>query len=156
MDNFFKVPISVEKFAAYLDKNLPESEMNYIEMMITENPALKELVNVSGVIDEDIQTYLQDEFAYDADMTILDSNDFDIPNLDTEFILPDVAAIHGPNELSAICEQAQFHYSNDEYSDYKSTPTENNVSEYHNENQDHMNEVHPDEIPNTDIFNPEL
>lgn len=82
MDNNFIFPISIEKFAAYLDGNLPENEMNHIENIISENPQMGELVNISDSIDQSIQDYIQDDFLYDADMFMLDETNIEIPILD--------------------------------------------------------------------------
>ena len=82
MDSQFISPISIEKFAAYLDDNLPENEMQEIEAAISQNDSLEELVEMSDMIDEDVQTYLQDDFTYDADMSMLDESDFEIPQFE--------------------------------------------------------------------------
>lgn len=82
MDSQFIFPISIEKFAAYLDDNLQENEMQEIEAAISQNDSLEELVDMSDMIDEDVQTYLQDDFTYDADMSMLDESDFEIPQFD--------------------------------------------------------------------------
>lgn len=82
MDSQFISPISIEKFAAYLDDNLPENEMQEIEAAISQNDRLEELVEMSDMIDEDVLTYLQDDFTYDADMSMLDESDFEIPQFD--------------------------------------------------------------------------
>lgn len=82
MDSQFISPISIEKFAAYLDDNLPENEMQEIEVAISQNDSLEELVEMSDMIDEDVQIYLQDDFTYDADMSMLDESDFEIPQFD--------------------------------------------------------------------------
>lgn len=82
MDSQFIFPISIEKFAAYLDDNLPENEMQEIEAAISQNDRLEELVEMSDMIDEDVLTYLQDDFTYDADMSMLDESDFEIPQFD--------------------------------------------------------------------------
>lgn len=87
MDKTFMPPVSIEEFAAYLDGNLSEDEMNRIDTLVSTNPDMEELVAISDEIDEDVQVYLQDEFAYEADMTALEDSDFDIPNLDGD-ILP--------------------------------------------------------------------
>lgn len=87
MDRNFVPPVSIEKFAAYLDGNLSEEEMDGIDALVSSNPVMEELVSISDEIDEDVQVYLQDEFAYEADMTTLEDSDFDIPNLDAD-ILP--------------------------------------------------------------------
>ncbi len=77
-------PVSIEKFAAYLDGNLSEDEMNRIDALVSTNPNMEELVSIFDEVDEGIQVYLQDEFAYEADMTALENSDFDIPNLDAD------------------------------------------------------------------------
>lgn len=82
MDSQFISPISIEKFAAYLDNNLPENEMQEIEAAISQNDSLEELVEMSDMIDENVQTYLQDDFTYDADMSMLDESDFEIPQFE--------------------------------------------------------------------------
>lgn len=84
MDKNFMPPVSIEKFAAYLDGNLSDDEMNRIEALVSTNPDMEELVAISDEVDEDIQVYMQDEFAYEADMTALEDSDFDIPNLEAD------------------------------------------------------------------------
>lgn len=84
MDKNFMPPVSIEKFAAYLDGNLGDDEMNHIDALVSTNPDMEELVAVSDEVDEDIQVYMQDEFAYEADMTALEDSDFDIPNLEAD------------------------------------------------------------------------
>lgn len=76
--------ISVEEFAAYLDGNLSVEEMNIFDSLATANPDVAELISISDEVDEDIQTYMQDEFAYNADMTALEDSCFDIPNLELD------------------------------------------------------------------------
>ena len=82
MDNFFLPPVSIEKFAAYLDGNLLEEEMNHMNSIISKSPQMSEMVDLSDSIDQDIQDYMQDEFLFDADMSILDETDFEIPLLE--------------------------------------------------------------------------
>ena len=84
MDKYFMPPVSIEKFAAYLDGNLSDDEMNRIDALVSTNPDMEELVAISDEVDEDIQVYMQDEFAYEADMTALEDSDFDIPNLEAD------------------------------------------------------------------------
>ena len=57
MDSQFLFPISIEKFAAYLDDNLQKNEMQEIEAAISQNDSLEELVEMSDTIDEDVQRY---------------------------------------------------------------------------------------------------
>ena len=88
MENDMILPVSVEKFAAYLDGNLSDKEMRDIDALISSDPDMEELVSVSDEVDKDLDIYLQDEFGLDADMTALDNSDFDIPNLDNVFFPP--------------------------------------------------------------------
>lgn len=74
-------PISVEQFAAYLDNNLPEAQMREIDLLIDSDTAMGELAEISDIVDECTNLYLQDEFAYEADMTMFDEQDFDIPEI---------------------------------------------------------------------------
>ena len=101
MDKNFMPPVSIEKFAAYLDGNLSEDEMNLIDSLVSTNPDMEELVAVSDEVDEDIQVYMQDEFAYEADMTALEESDFDIPNLDAD--LPPHIGIDNPDYREVAC-----------------------------------------------------
>ena len=84
MDRLFTPPVSIEQFAAYLDGNLLESQMHEMDMLIASNPAMEELAEMSDVIAEDTQLYLNDDFAYETDMAMLDEQDFDIPCIDFE------------------------------------------------------------------------
>lgn len=45
------------------------------------NLDMEEIVTFFGEVVEGIQIYMQDEFAYNADMMALDNIDFDMPNL---------------------------------------------------------------------------
>ena len=101
MDKYFMPPVSIEKFAAYLDGNLSEDEMNSIDALVSTNPDMEELVAVSDEVDEDIQVYMQDEFAYEADMTALEDSDFDIPNLDAD--LPPYPGTDTPGYREVAC-----------------------------------------------------
>lgn len=78
MDNYFDMPISIEKFAAYLDGNLPQDEINNIDSIIGGNPDMEALVSMSDVVDEDVQHYINDDFLYEADMTALENGDFEL------------------------------------------------------------------------------
>lgn len=82
MHKNFVPPVSIEEFAAYLDGNLTDEGMSRIDSLVSTNPDMEELVDASVTVDEGIEDYLQDEFAYEADMTALEDSDFDLPDLD--------------------------------------------------------------------------
>lgn len=94
MDKIFVPPVSIEKFAAYLDGNLSVDEMNHIDALASTYPEMEELIDISDEVDENIQIYMQDEFVYEADLTTLEDSDFDIPNLDA-----DIAPYTGDNGI---------------------------------------------------------
>lgn len=77
-------PVSIEEFAAYLDGNLSEGEMNRIDALAAMNHDMEEMITLSDKIDEDVIVYTQDDFAYEADMAALENSDFDIPDLDVD------------------------------------------------------------------------
>ena len=108
MHKDFVPPISIEEFAAYLDGNLSAAEMNRVANLVNNNSDMEEIVFISDAVDEDMLTYMQDEFAYEADMSALESSDFDIPNLDT-----DISA-HLDNEIQEYREDVCVADSADE------------------------------------------
>lgn len=92
MDKKHDIPISIEKFAAYLDGNLPQDEISNIDSIIGGNPDMKALVSMSDDVDEDVQYYIDDDFLYEADITALENGDFDLPEIppinNNELLLP--------------------------------------------------------------------
>ena len=150
MNKDFVPPVSIEEFAAYLDENLTKSEMNRIDALISMNLDMKEIVTLFGEVVEDIQVYMQDEFAYNADMMALDNNiDFDIPYLDTRDtdITPHIetdtpnyrevaSAANSPDEITDIYETAEEGFGNGNFLPHKdedsiSTSNENNEGYAH-------------------------
>lgn len=106
MDNNFDIPISIEKFAAYLDGNLPQDENDDIDAIIGGNPDMEALVSMSDVVDEDVQHYINDDFLYEADITALENGEFELPEIpninDNEIILPFLAEPASANTEFAI------------------------------------------------------
>lgn len=86
MDNNIRTHVSVEKFAAFLDGNLDEHEMNEMDRYIAGDPMMSEIMSMSDIVDEAVLQYTNDEFAYETDMELLDNSDFEIPNLDDGFV----------------------------------------------------------------------
>lgn len=118
MDDFFLPPVSIEKFAAYLDGNLSEEEMNHMNNIISESPQMNELVDLSDSIDQDIQDYIQDEFLFDADMSTLDEIDFEIP------LLEDFSENSYQDVVCAATEESQLNDSNIDDATFESTEYE--------------------------------
>ena len=79
---------SIEKFAAYLDGNLSQSELQQFSQMAEHDDALQELLNASSIVDDTIAGFS------DADLqlpTEIANSDFELP--DTENI--DYLSLYG-------------------------------------------------------------
>lgn len=74
-------PISIEEFAAYMDGNLSDDEMQRVSSVIDENKNMQEIIDSCDSIDE---SYDYNEFVGDAIIPDeIESMEFDVPNLDT-------------------------------------------------------------------------
>lgn len=73
-------PISIEKFAAYLDGNLPQSEIQQISQLTANDPTMQELIDASTAIDVTQESYA------DTDLQLPN----DIQNM--SFNLPDISS----------------------------------------------------------------
>ena len=72
--------VSVEKFAAYLDGNLSDTEMQKMDMFVASNSEFQELVMLSDMIDEEVHVSAGTDL-FDADMFSIGESDFEIPVL---------------------------------------------------------------------------
>lgn len=166
MDKNFIPPVSIEKFAAYLDGNLSEDEMNHIDALVSTNPDMEELVAASDEVDKDILVYMQDEFAYEADMTALEDSDFEILNLDADLPLhigtntPDyrevACAADAANEITDIVETDKLNdydkigedeFENDEFMSHQDDDSIGTISE-----NNRGNAHEPSDFPLDDDF----
>ena len=59
MDKTFLSSISVEKFAAFLDGNLPQEDMDAISQLAEHDDSLHQLLNASSIIDNTIACYTE-------------------------------------------------------------------------------------------------
>lgn len=89
------LPISVEKFAAYLDGNLPENEMQQISQLAQDNEALNQLLGASSKIDDSILSL--DEHDLQPTEDIMESN-FELPEIDNFDFFPLNEDIFSENE----------------------------------------------------------
>ena len=80
MDKLLVPPVSIEQFAAYLDKNLSALEMREIDMMITSSPIMGELAEISDIIDEDYQFNCQNASSFEEEASLLEE-EFSLPDL---------------------------------------------------------------------------
>ena len=102
-----RIPISIEKFAAYLDNNLPTEEMAQIDNAINANEDLRELISINDAVD----TYsIENEFELPEEIL---SGTFEIP--DVEHGIPE-ALEHSIDAFNEI-----FHHDSDSFMDNSDT-----------------------------------
>lgn len=82
MHKDFVPPVSIEEFAAYLDGNLSQDDMRIFEELSNKDSTLKSMLNISDTIDHDMQNYVNDDFLYESDMSMLNEIDFELPKFD--------------------------------------------------------------------------
>lgn len=71
-------PVSIEKFAAYLDGNLSADEMQEMSALIENNDSMHLLAGANSIVDESLTAYSDN----DMQLPIEIQEDFEIPNLD--------------------------------------------------------------------------
>lgn len=76
MSNKFNAPISLEKFSAFLDGNLPDSEMLAISQEIAKDDFLRSMVDANAETDE-IMALNSD----DIDLESIDESSFELPSI---------------------------------------------------------------------------
>lgn len=72
------LPISVAKFAAYLDGNLSADEIQEMSALIENNDSMHLLADANSIVDENLTAYSDN----DMQLPIEIQEDFEIPNLD--------------------------------------------------------------------------
>ena len=82
MDNLFNSGISLEKMAAFLDGNLPASEMQSISSMIDSDALLKQILSASVRIDHTINSYTESDLQMPSEIMGDDFSLLDIENDD--------------------------------------------------------------------------
>lgn len=95
MHNNLVLPVSVEEFAAYLDGNLSQENMDKVESIIATNDSMHDIALNSQTIDDTMTNIEPLELMIPDDMS---SSDFEIPNIEDHFVendyfdYPEVAA----------------------------------------------------------------
>ena len=100
MDKLFGSGISIEEMAAYLDGNLSASDMQQMSSIIEKDDSLKEIVELSDQIDDNLIVASSDTFIIPLDIQ------------STEFQLPEIMAEEYTNE------QSQFGF-NDNFEEFR-------------------------------------
>ena len=133
MDNFFNNSISIERFAAYLDENLSAAEMHEMDLLVSSNTQMEELVTVSDIVDENINIGFHNELDYESDMLVIDEQDFEIPIL--EELDEDVLTFKlADNFLNENIKDLDVHMIDDDAfsNHYDSNEIQNNINNFNN------------------------
>ncbi len=104
----FVPPVSIEKFAAYLDGNLTEEGMNEVASAIHADDSLQDILSSGYMVDEMLSTY-DDWNQIVPDDIFTDS--FDIPNVEGNL---DASDIFPQNEDSIYAETVDVSYNVDD------------------------------------------
>lgn len=79
LDNIF--PVSVAKFAAYLDGNLSADEMVKVSSLICSDPSMRDIMEASEEIDNTIEHYTPEDISVFNDT--IECTPFSIPDLES-------------------------------------------------------------------------
>lgn len=145
MDNHFNPSLSIEKFAAYLERNLPESEMLQISSLIENDDALKSILDVSEQVDASLEEYSSNGFQIPEELVNLD---FELPSINDRFIPLETVLVDGilvPDVV--VCAEEPL-FIEGSYNDHLNTDVPDiNKSDYSNEgNSDDFSEFDQTQI----------
>ena len=76
---------SIEQFAAFLDGNLSQSEMQQFSQMVEHNSELHQLLDASKVVDNTIAGFTDSDLQLPQDII---SSDFELPTIPSDGISP--------------------------------------------------------------------
>lgn len=77
-DNNYDYPVSIEEFAAYLDGNLSDDEMQRMSSIIEENDVMKDLTNCAEISD----STLEEQSVYEIEIPDdISNSDFELPEI---------------------------------------------------------------------------
>ena len=75
--------ITVELFAAYLDGNLSNAEMNDVEQLIVKDPELQEIVEKNDMVDESEVMDMANQLVDEYDLSMMEDELIEIPQIPT-------------------------------------------------------------------------
>lgn len=78
MDKHPNIPLSIERFVAYLDHNLPDTEMQAIDNVVSKNESLSQLVTLSKGADTFMAEWQPEDTPFD-----INSLDFKLPQIES-------------------------------------------------------------------------
>ena len=94
---------SIEQIAAFLDGNLPESEMKQFSQLAEHNDMLHQLLDASSVVDETMSNFTDSDLQLPPDLT---GSSFEIPTIPTEGISELVTLTPEPSDFSPLAAAA--------------------------------------------------
>ena len=77
MDKYLP-PISIEKFAAYLDGNLSQDEIENVSSLANEDDSIKELLKANNIIEDTLSSYKDKDLKLPDE---IESMSFEIPKI---------------------------------------------------------------------------
>lgn len=110
MDKHFNPSISIEKFAAFLDGNLPQDEMQNISSTIEHDEALKAILDTSDMIDTTLENDISDDVQIPDEIANLE---FDLPNLTENSVDFDMFHIDDTPDVSMCADDYSYSDTND-------------------------------------------
>lgn len=99
MDKTILSSISIEKFAAFLDGNLLQEEMDVISQLAEQENTLHQLLNASSVIDDTIASYTEADLLLPPEIT---GSSFEIPDITNDDISMFVTLNPEPDDILAF------------------------------------------------------
>lgn len=110
MDKHFNPSISIEKFAAFLDRNLPQDELQNISSTIEHDEALKAILDTSNMIDTTLENDISDDVQIPDEIANLE---FDLPNLTENTVDFDMFHIEDTPTISTYADDSFYSDTND-------------------------------------------
>lgn len=106
-------PVSIEKFAAYLDGNLSADEMQEMSALVSSDSCMLDIISASEIVDNTVENYTPEEIAEFHET--IESSPFSLPDLDSpglesmvDFFTPEegeVLALSGSEAVGSIAQE---------------------------------------------------
>lgn len=79
-------PVSIEKFAAYLDGNLSADEMQEMSAIVSSDSCMRDIISASEIVDNTVEQYSPEDIAEFHET--IESTPFSLPELDAQGLEP--------------------------------------------------------------------
>ena len=121
---------SIEQFAAYLDGNLSQSEMQQFSQLAEQDSVLHQLLDASSVIDDTLAGFTDSDLQLPPEIV---SSDFELPTIPAEGISPLVTLSPEPMDDMLVAAAACADEDISMFSDVNSEEQSNLGSEFHDD-----------------------